>query len=107
MLDEYPVDAEYVMIESLDATKYDEQGVLKHCRISQYMLPIVKCNDSDCCANPRSAWKSIIPSRFLPAPTPVNIDDELSIPSKQKAKKTDKYTNLWQRLAADRPYDWV
>ena len=42
VLDGKPVIVEYVESELLTTNKYDEHWVFKHCRISQYMLQVVK-----------------------------------------------------------------
>ena len=115
-MDGYPVFAENIEDEKLLTSGYDEGWVYRHCRISQYMLQIVKCEDPDCCSQMRTVWKSVIPSGFLPAPAPINIEKGVSVPVKQNTKKTDKYPNHWKRLAITdlvpytgfihMPYDW-
>ena len=110
VLDGYPVFAEYIEDEKLLTSGYDEGWVYRHCRISQYMLQIVKCSQM------RTVRKSVIPSGFLPAPAPINIEKGVNAPVKQNTKKTDKYPNLWKRLAitdlvpytgfTHMPYDW-
>ena len=48
-LDERPVIAEYVENERCYPDDINELWVSQYCRISQYMLQIVKVNDSYCC----------------------------------------------------------
>ena len=49
VLDEHPIVAEFVQNESMASSGFDEHWVFRHCRLSHYMLQIVKCDDTDCC----------------------------------------------------------
>ena len=54
-----------------DPADLNEKGISVRCRISKYLLQIVRCNNSKCCGNFQTAWKSVLSSCFLPAPIPV------------------------------------
>jgi len=52
-----------------------QEWLAGHIRASQYCLQIVKCDNEECCAAPRSAIKNVLPDGFMPAPFAVtNID---------------------------------
>ena len=64
VLDNFPVVTDYVENAAKDPADLNEKWVRVHCRISQYLLQIVRCNDSNCCGDFRTTWKSIFSSRF-------------------------------------------
>ena len=101
-LDERPVIAEYVENERCYPYDIDELWVSQHCRISQYMLQIVKCNDSDCCGEMQSVWKDVFPKRFLPAPVKMRhtqAGPQVPLPNDEKA--SDTFPNLSVRVLLD------
>ena len=92
--------AEYVENKECEVEEYSEAWVAKHCRISQYMLQIIKCSDATCCSRMRSSWKSIFPDRFLPAPIPLHRTEKGPIiPERKDAKKSDLFVDLGTTLA--------
>lgn len=51
-----------------DPERMTQEWIAQHCRFSQYLLQIVKCDNKKCCKKFRSNWMSVVPSRFLPPP---------------------------------------
>ena len=70
-MDGHPVVAEYVENDASQPDDYNEAWVSKHCRISQDMLQIAKCDDRQCCSEMRTSWNEVFKQRFLPTPVPV------------------------------------
>ena len=102
-LDERPVIAEYVENERCYPGDIDELWVSQHCRISQYLLQIVKCNDSDCCGEMQSVWKDVFPKRFLPAPVKMHrtqAGPQVPLPNDEKV--SDIFHNLGMRVLLDK-----
>ena len=73
VIDGYPVKAEFIMptekVKNLEKKPSDWHKV--HVRESQYLLQIVKCNNTECCSPVRSSLFMINGDRFLPAPLPL------------------------------------
>ena len=93
-LDESPVIAEYVEKERCYPDDIDQLWVSQHCRISQYFLQIVKCNDSDCCGEMRSVWKDVFPKRFLPASVKMrHTQAGPQVPPPNDEKASDTFPN--------------
>ena len=99
VMDGHPVLAEFASL-LLDV---NHSWMTKHCRASQYMLQIVKCDDKFCCSEMRSSWKNVFPNRFLPAPVPTRLEKNgRIIPEKKSVKAEDTFVeNLWHRMAID------
>ena len=102
-LDERPVITEYGENERCYLDDIDELWVSQHCRISQHMLQIVKCNDSDCCGEMRSVQKDMFPKRFLPAPVKMGLTPagpQVPLPNDEEA--WDTFPNLSMRVLLDK-----
>jgi len=100
VLDGHGVTAEYVENASLSVADIDEHWCARHCRVSQYLLQIVKCELTTCCAAFRTSWMQVFPDRFLPAPLLVRITPKGPVvPETNDVRSTDKFISLWQRLA--------
>ena len=94
VLDKFPVVSEYV------ENVYDERWVTAHCRISQYLIQIVKCTKWECCGEFRTTWIRIFPYRFLPAPVPLRqLYEGPVVPKVNDAKSYDRFPGLWERIA--------
>ena len=102
VLDGHEVVAECVKNVEIDLMEFDDMWIANHCRVSQYLLQIVKCNDKECCQPWRTSWFSFFPDRFLPAPFPLhhNMTGPL-IPTSADAVKVNCSfnTDLWQHIA--------
>ena len=59
VLDNFPVVADYVENAAKNPVDLNEKWISVHCRISQYLLQIVRCNDSNCCGDFRTTWKIV------------------------------------------------
>ena len=68
VLDKFPVVAEYVENAATNPVDLDEKWISVHCRISQYLLQIVKCNDLKCCGKFRTTCPSVFPTPFFTRP---------------------------------------
>lgn len=85
---------------TLTVDDVDGEWIGRHCRISQYLLTIVKCQSVKCCSKMRSSWLEVFPDRFLPAPFPIRTTSSgPDIPDPVDVKAGDKFLSLWQRLA--------
>ena len=95
--------SEYLENERCYPDNIDELWVSQHCRISQYMIQIVKCNDSDRCVEMRSVWKNVFSKRFLLAPVKMchtQAGPKFPIPNDEKA--LDTFPNLDMRVPLDK-----
>ena len=91
--------ADYVENAAKDHIDLNEKWISVHCRISQYLLQIVRCNDSKCCGDFRTTWKSVFSSHFLPAPVPVwQIPQGSAALSVSDVKASDSFIDLWKRI---------
>ena len=101
VLDDHPVISEYVENQAIEPDDYNELWVSQHCRITRYMLQIVKCDGRTCCSEMRTSWSSVFKQKFLPSPVPVRQEPTGPvIPEVGQVKKSDEcHGNLWQRLA--------
>ena len=79
----------------------NEVWISQHCRILQYMLQIVKCNDSDCCGEMWSVWKDDFTKRFLPVKIP-HTQAGPQVPSLNDEKASDNFPNLGMRVLLDK-----
>ena len=61
VLDNFPIVVDYV---KNDPINLNEKWISVQCRISQYLLQIVRCNDSKCCGDFQTIWKSAFSSHF-------------------------------------------
>ena len=68
VLDKFPVVAEYVENAATNPVDLDEKWISVHCRISQYLLQIVKYNDLKCCGKFRTTCPSVFPTPFFTRP---------------------------------------
>ena len=110
VIDKHVITAEFVTTNESSLGKYDEAWVGKHCRVSQYLLQIVKCNNKECCGEWRTSWNKFFPDRFLPAPlTIVHNRSGPEVPSSSDALKSNCSfnTSLWQHIALKKliPYN--
>ena len=73
MIDGYPVKAQFIKPTEgvMDLEKKSTKWSKVHVRESQYMLQIVKCNNTTCCSPRRSSFFMINEDRFLPGPLPL------------------------------------
>ena len=102
-LDERPIIAEYVENKRFYPDDIDELWVSQHCKISQYILQIVKCNDSDCCGEIRSVWKAVFPKCFLPATVKMcRTQAGPQGPPPNDKKASDTFPNLGMRVLLDK-----
>ena len=111
-IDSHPVVAQYVEQKDITGVPLNEMWMSLHIRTSQYLLQIVKCERTICCAPMRSNWLSMFSSRFLPAPVPVRKDEGgPTVPDASNTRSSDRFAGLWQRMALssltalDMPYD--
>ena len=65
VLDNFPVVADYIENTAKDPRDLNEKWISVHCKISQYLLQVIQCNDSKCCGGFRTTWKSVFSSRFF------------------------------------------
>lgn len=71
--------ASYVDPEDSDIECPEEpsqEWISIHCRISQYVLQIVKCENKKCCKKFRSDWLSVVPNHFMPPPIRVSNESK-------------------------------
>ena len=100
VLDNFPIVAEYQENATNDHFDIDEKWVSVHCRISQYLLQIVRCTEHECCGDFRSTWGTVFPARFLPPPIPVRqIAGGPTVPSTTDVKASDQFANLWKAIS--------
>ena len=99
-IDGHDVKAEYISddIGILEFENKSPNWYCTHVRESQYILQVVKCDNSECCSSPRSSLKSILKDGFLPAPMPLMQGSSLSIP-KMNEMKEEKFAPFLLRLA--------
>ena len=55
VIDGHPVVAEFAVDKQNEKVDVNHSWMTKHCRASQYMLQIVKCDDKFCCTEMRSS----------------------------------------------------
>ena len=102
VLDKFPVVSECVENVSKELVVYDERCVTAHCRISQYLIQIVKCTKWECCGEFRTTWIQLFPYRFLPAPVPLRqLYEGPVVPKVNDAKSSDRFPGHWERIAVD------
>ena len=95
----FPAVADYFENTPKDLVDLNNKWISVHCRISQYLLQIVRCKDWKCRADFRTAWKSVIWSRFLPAPGSVRqILEGPAVPRVSYVKASDRFIDLWTRI---------
>uniref|UniRef100_A0A8C4PZQ8 C2H2-type domain-containing protein n=1 Tax=Eptatretus burgeri TaxID=7764 RepID=A0A8C4PZQ8_EPTBU len=103
LLDGYDVFAEYVEpgdTSSLQVGDVSPKWTANHVRQSQYLLQIVRCEDRRCCTDWRTNWNKIIPTRFLPAPYPLQQSGNgVIVPEPEVADNCNLFASLSQRLA--------
>ena len=72
VIDGHPVYAEFRPAGSeLEFLVKPQRWIDVHVRQSKYLLQVVKCNDTSCCAAKRVDFEKIIGGRFLPPPIPL------------------------------------
>ncbi|KAK3919961.1 Enzymatic polyprotein [Frankliniella fusca] len=76
VLDGHPVEASYVSPgENLpNVDEVTESWFADHCRESQYLFQVIKCDKPACCQPRRSNLHQLLYQRFLPAPYPFSQD---------------------------------
>ena len=100
VLDEKPVFTEYVENQECSPDEYTERWISDHCRVSQYMFVIVKCDVQSCCGDMQTNWKSVFPDRFLPAPIPLRRTAHGPVvPEPKEIKKGDIFADLWTTIS--------
>jgi len=98
-IDGYPVEARYIPPGEPDLPANQSQTWYKnHVRQSQYLLQIVKCENLECCAIPRSSLRTILPEGFLPPPLMV-WQSESGLAAADIASPDGKFLDLFSRLA--------
>ena len=78
MIDSHQVTAEYVANPPLPSTKDFSVSSLyksRHLIQTQYMTVVLKCDDTSCCAKPRTQIMSFFPGRRLPTLIPIKYSD--------------------------------
>ncbi|XP_047125601.1 uncharacterized protein LOC124807609 [Hydra vulgaris] len=76
-IDKFPVVAEFIVPEKSEIlystlkTK-DSFWYARHVQTSQYFLQIVKCENRNCCKQPRGSYFTVIPDRFFPPLIPLS-----------------------------------
>lgn len=86
-IDGYPVKAEYIepansQIDESEIAGYTAEWFAQHVRTSQYFLQVVKCNNRECCKEPRSSYFCVNQRQFMPAPVPLSqTPDGLKAPN--------------------------
>jgi hypothetical protein len=71
VIDNYPVFAKYIEPktgQNIMINSINENWKFTHVKQSQYLLQIVKCDDSNCCKEFRSTIRDILSERFIPPP---------------------------------------
>ena len=100
-VDNYPTIAEYMKPLNSEFMKQDilcrDQNWCKtHVRLSQYLLQIVKCDDSMCCSKAGSSYFSAIKDRFLPPPLPLfQTCEGLKVPEQVTDDGLHKFPSLF------------
>ena len=95
VLDNFPFVADYVRNAATDHVDLNEKWISVHRRISQYLLQIVGCNDSKCCGDSQTTWKSVCSSHFLLAHVPMRqIPEGPAVPSVGNVKKANRFVDL-------------
>ena len=91
--------ADYVKNAAKDPVDLNEKWISVHCRISQYLLQTVQCNDSKYCGHFQIAWKSVFSSRFSLASIQVRqISEGPAVPTVRNVKVSDRFVDLWKRI---------
>ena len=80
-----------------DLKEREENWISRHVRSSQYLLQIVKCDDIACCGPFLSAYRTIVPDRFLPPPYAVYQSPEEGL-KWIRSDKTGVYLSLHQAM---------
>ena len=103
VIDHFPVLAEWRGgIKAEDPAYPSQEWLAIHVRASQYFLQIVKCNNEECCASPRSSLKTVLQDRFFPAPLAVFNTQGIAI--SESMGHGAKCLNLFQRLSMNLPF---
>jgi len=110
VIDGFPVITEYVQPDDPEdeinfTNEVNETWKMNHIRSSQYLLQIVKCQDTTCCSSVRSTYFNFFQNRFLPAPLPLKYTPNLKIAS--AGDDNIKFASLFQNLiiSSDIAYD--
>ncbi|CAF3717102.1 unnamed protein product [Rotaria sp. Silwood1] len=118
-IDCYPVACRYIepvdkkdSSSLLNSNTLDVNWLQIHVRQSQYLLQIIKCNDSKCCTKWQTSYSKVIPQRFLPPPFPFKVSSN-GISVADLGDKDGRFVDLYQRLQLDNilsttnvPYDY-
>lgn len=91
------VDPDDSVMDPTSILSKDSNWIDKHVRQSQYVLQILKCQDTNCCKPRRSSLFKFLPETGLPAPLPLNQSIEgLKI---SDVKGADSFVSLFISLA--------
>lgn len=97
-IDGHPVVAEHVTKEGSDVTlEATEEWRATHVRSSQYLLQIVKCDNTKCCTPFKSAYRKIVPDRFMPIPFVVQQSPKEGL-KWTRSENTGHYLSLFQTM---------
>ena len=102
-IDGYDVQASYRNPDD-DVRSFDEPSAAwleNHCLISKYSLQISKCNNRDCCSEPRSNIHELINGQFVPGPKLLSRDSsgKIDVNSTESIKYKTRYTSLSETIA--------
>jgi hypothetical protein len=107
VIDEFDVEAKYhepgAERDSSDVMFFSEEWKARHVRTSQYLVQVVKCSNLECCDQPRTNLRKLLPDRFMPSPLPVDKSLELNV---EDGKYLPLMASLvFQRDHSKQPYD--
>ncbi|CAF1219869.1 unnamed protein product [Rotaria magnacalcarata] len=103
-IDNHPVVSRYIkpLIDNPAATPCVNEcehllWASEHIHQSQYLLQVVRCNNTKCCKPWRSYYFQILNQRFIPAPVAYQVSKLGRIPSRFDANNSN-FFNLFERL---------
>ncbi|CAF4855542.1 unnamed protein product, partial [Rotaria socialis] len=103
-IDNHPVVSRYIkpLIDNPAATPCVNEcehllWASEHIHQSQYLLQVVRCNNTKCCKPWRSYYFQILNQRFIPAPVAYQVSKLGRIPSRFDANNSN-FLNLFERL---------
>ena len=95
VLDNFPVVADYVENTAKDPRDLNKKWISVHCKISQYLLQVIQCNDSKCCGDFEQLGRVFSQVTFLPAPVLVRqISEEPVVSRVSDVKASDRFLDL-------------
>ena len=101
IIDGYPVHAVYVtpgQQQLGSVPQKTEAWKSNHVRQSQYLIQVVKCDDTDCCSPLRTNLKSYLGGQFLPAPVKYTKNSTGIVPASRGNDDSGKFIGLSHRL---------